>query len=218
MKLRQSILGLAAALLSIGLIGVGISQSFDPLGGLNDAQKRALDEPFKGITTDGQVIGGLYPIAVTGITTAPARNAAEAFLAGLSAEQRARADGKPFFLFLHTLDTHGPRYQNNTATTWLDAGFDAQRDAYLRSWDALIHEPNLSFTDADQQRLVNLYDGGVAYADSTVGEVLAALEARVVRGRARALWCEVEHACRRVRLARLVRRIRDRLEKETPAH
>ena len=50
--------------------------------------RRALDEPFKGITTDGSVIPGLFPIRSTGVTTEPVRLAAEAFLESLSAEQR----------------------------------------------------------------------------------------------------------------------------------
>jgi hypothetical protein len=42
------------------------------------------------VTADGNVIGGLFPIRATGVSTAPVREAAERFLAGLSPEQRAR--------------------------------------------------------------------------------------------------------------------------------
>ncbi len=77
---------------------------------------------------------------------------------------------KPFFLYIHSLDTHGPRYTNNTATTWLDPAFPAQRDAELRAWD------DGNFTAADQQRISDLYDGGVQFADASVGEILAALD------------------------------------------
>jgi hypothetical protein len=43
---------------------------------------------FVGVTTDGTVVDGLYAIKSTGVTTSPVRNAAAAYLAGLSAEQR----------------------------------------------------------------------------------------------------------------------------------
>jgi hypothetical protein len=45
-------------------------------------------EPFKGITADGELESGLFRIKSTGVTTEPVRKAAEAFLAGLSEEQR----------------------------------------------------------------------------------------------------------------------------------
>ncbi len=50
----------------------------------------ALREPFKGITTDGSVRGGLFPLQKTGISTSPITDAAGAFLASLTPEQRAR--------------------------------------------------------------------------------------------------------------------------------
>jgi Protein of unknown function (DUF3500) len=55
-----------------------------------EAERRGLAEPFKGITTDGNVVQGLFPIKPTGVSTAPARQAAEKFLASLTAEQRAK--------------------------------------------------------------------------------------------------------------------------------
>ena len=55
-----------------------------------DAESKGLAEPFKGITADGRVAPGLFPIRSTGVSTAPVRNAAERFLASLTAEQRAK--------------------------------------------------------------------------------------------------------------------------------
>ena len=52
------------------------------------AATAGLAEPFKGITTNGQVEPGLFPIASTGVSTEPVRVAAEAFLAALTPEQR----------------------------------------------------------------------------------------------------------------------------------
>jgi hypothetical protein len=55
-----------------------------------DAERKGLAEPFKGITADGGVAPGLFPIHSTGVSTEPVRNAAERFLASLTAEQRAK--------------------------------------------------------------------------------------------------------------------------------
>jgi hypothetical protein len=55
-----------------------------------EAEARGLAEPFKGITTNGDVVPGLFPIRSTGVSTVPVRSAAEAFLATLTLEQRAK--------------------------------------------------------------------------------------------------------------------------------
>lgn len=55
-----------------------------------EAEARGLSEPFKGVTTDGKVVSGLFPVRSTGVSTAPVRNTAEAFLATLTPKQRAK--------------------------------------------------------------------------------------------------------------------------------
>lgn len=50
----------------------------------------ALAEPFKGITSNGTVQPGLFPIRSTGVSTEPVRTAAAAFLNALTPEQRAK--------------------------------------------------------------------------------------------------------------------------------
>lgn len=55
-----------------------------------DQEKRAIEEGFRGVTTDGEVIPGLFAIRSTGVSTQPVREAAEKFLAGLSEAQRKR--------------------------------------------------------------------------------------------------------------------------------
>ena len=52
----------------------------------NDA---ALAEPYRGITS-GSAERNLFPIRATGVSTEPVRRAAQAFLAALTPEQRAR--------------------------------------------------------------------------------------------------------------------------------
>ena len=56
----------------------------------NTMNERGLAEPFRGITTDGNVQPGLFEIRSTGISTAPVSAAADAFLATLNADQRQR--------------------------------------------------------------------------------------------------------------------------------
>ncbi len=48
-----------------------------------------LAEPFKGITSNGMLATGLFPIRATGVSTASARAAATAFIGSLSVEQKA---------------------------------------------------------------------------------------------------------------------------------
>jgi hypothetical protein len=55
-----------------------------------DSVRRGLAEPFKGITANGEVAPGLFPIQSTRVSTDPVRNAAERFLTSLTAEQRAK--------------------------------------------------------------------------------------------------------------------------------
>ena len=55
-----------------------------------DAETKGLAEPFKGITTNGQVMPGLFAIHSTGVSTELVHKAADAFLSSLTVEQRAR--------------------------------------------------------------------------------------------------------------------------------
>jgi hypothetical protein len=56
-----------------------------------DAEAKGLAEPFKGITTGGTPVPGLFSIRATGVSTEPARQATRAFLEGLTDEQRRNA-------------------------------------------------------------------------------------------------------------------------------
>jgi hypothetical protein len=56
-----------------------------------DYETKGLAEPFKGITTNGVVMPGLFSIHPTGVSTAPVREACEALLAALDPGQRAKS-------------------------------------------------------------------------------------------------------------------------------
>jgi len=85
--------------LLIGLLGSGITahaqqpssdraERFQRLS--KEAESRGLAEPFKGITTDGNLVPGLFSMRSTGVSTEPVRQAADAFLTSLTQEQRAK--------------------------------------------------------------------------------------------------------------------------------
>jgi hypothetical protein len=61
-----------------------------PGGRPPDDRAKAATDPFKGITTDGTALKGLFKIEATGVSTGPVRKAAEAFLAGLTDAQLAK--------------------------------------------------------------------------------------------------------------------------------
>jgi hypothetical protein len=52
--------------------------------------RKSLAEPFRGVTTNGEVVPGLFAIRKTGVSTEPIVDAARSYLVALSAEQRAR--------------------------------------------------------------------------------------------------------------------------------
>jgi hypothetical protein len=55
-----------------------------------DYEREGLAEPFRGITTNHELVPGLFEIKPTGVYTEPVRNAAEKFIATLSSVQLAR--------------------------------------------------------------------------------------------------------------------------------
>jgi uncharacterized protein DUF3500 len=55
-----------------------------------DYEREGLGSPYLGITSNHEVIPGLFEIKPTGVSTEPVRNAAEQFIASLANEQLAR--------------------------------------------------------------------------------------------------------------------------------
>ena len=96
-----------------------------PAGYVENALK-AVAEPFKGITSDGTVVAGLFSIQKTGVPTDSIRAAAEEFLASLNPEQRVDT--------LFPVDTVEWRKWSNIHRTLMRHGIpffemtDAQRD------------------------------------------------------------------------------------------
>ena len=53
-----------------------------------EREAKALAEPFKGVTANGEIQPGLFPVKPTGVSTAPLVAAATAFIASLTPEQK----------------------------------------------------------------------------------------------------------------------------------
>jgi hypothetical protein len=94
------------------------------LQALVDERAGALREPLRGLTTDGTIRPGLFPLQATGVSTAPITQAALAFLGALSAGQRQRAvfppgaDERRKWLNIHpNLFRHGVMLEDLSAAT-----------------------------------------------------------------------------------------------------
>jgi hypothetical protein len=116
-----------------------------PTGYVENALK-AVAEPFKGITADGMVAPGLFPLQRTGVPTDSIREAAEEFLASLNPEQRAKTlfpvdavEWRKWSNIHRTLMRHGMPFFEMTATqsdralavlkeTLSTQGFETARD------------------------------------------------------------------------------------------
>ena len=91
MKKRLFLLACFGLFLTAALFdGTGLSQRPNPKKRWGERARQALAEPFKGVTTDGKALPGLFTIKSTGVSTEPVRKAAQAFLAGLSESQREK--------------------------------------------------------------------------------------------------------------------------------
>ncbi len=78
---------LKSSLVLVVALVVGVATTF---GAAAQFGARALDEPFKGITTDGTPVAGLFAVRSTGVSTEPVARAANAFIAALTPEQRSK--------------------------------------------------------------------------------------------------------------------------------
>ena len=77
---------------------------------------------------------------------------------------------QPWFLFLWALDTHDPYYPPPGFDRWRDPGYTGPIDGSAESVRRVR-------TPADVQRLVDLYDGEIAYVDQEFGRLIDFLRA-----------------------------------------
>jgi len=98
---------------------------------------------------------------------------------------------RPFFLWLHYFDPHDP-YEPPAKYRGFDAGNVSARsgdrrtdlEQEKRTTTERARDAGYIFTPKDVQHLINLYDGEILYADSEIGRVLAALDARGITSHA----------------------------------
>lgn len=85
-------------------------------------------------------------------------------------------DDKPFFLWNHYMDTHGP-YEppGEFGTLYTDRLLSGRNAQSL--YQQAIKDPG-SITDQERQLLIDLYDGEIRYNDEQVGEFLDELRRR----------------------------------------
>lgn len=81
----------------------------------------------------------------------------------------------PFFLYLHTLDTHAPHYVHNGHDMWVDR---SKRIAHSLAVDRAQEEgdPLSLKTNAGKLYYRGAYDGSIHYADHQIGVIVSKLE------------------------------------------
>lgn len=87
---RRNILSTISGGLALTLLtknGIAQQAAFDP----NEIGRRALQEPYVGITSDGKIRGDLYRIEKTGVSTAPVAAAVQKWIDTLTPQDRKRA-------------------------------------------------------------------------------------------------------------------------------
>jgi hypothetical protein len=107
------------------------------------AETPGLADPFKGITTNGQVEPGLFAVKSAGVSTTPVRQAAESFLAALSPEQRRKT-------IFEVKDDEWRKWMNQSFYVRQGVSFDemspAQREAAFGLLRASLSARGLTLT------------------------------------------------------------------------
>ena len=86
--------------------------------------------------------------------------------------EQAGEAGKPFFLYLHLLDTHFPHVLESPYDQWAQPiKSDQIKDG------APVDKYHCSFSTIEQNYLRGLHDGGILYADTHLGKLIEKLRA-----------------------------------------
>lgn len=129
---------------------------------LRDVSAGLWAEPFKGVTTNGEVVPGLFALAQTGITTEPARKAAAAFAASLSDAQRKKT-------LFPVDDEEWRRWDNRHFATRQGMGFFEMSEAQRKLALDLLRE-SLSAKGLQQTRDVMNLNGTLGELTGNFGE------------------------------------------------
>lgn len=118
------------------------TQGLDRGAQLQEQQNQGVADAFRGVTTDGGVIPGLFEIRSTGVSTEPVRAAAEAFLDGLNEQQRAQT-------MFGLDDSEWRRWDNRPRVPRQGVGFD-EMSAGQRELAFALFEASLSARGFEQ--------------------------------------------------------------------
>jgi hypothetical protein len=156
---RIRIAQLCCGVLVVGLIGLAATRN---VGAVAQERQDPLAEPFRGVTTHGNVITGLFPIRATGVSTAPVRAAADTFLAALSPEQRAKTA-------FPADDIEWRRWNNIHRAAREGVSFEEMSEAQRASATALLRA-SLSAKGLEKSRAVMRLNGHLAELLDRPGE------------------------------------------------
>jgi hypothetical protein len=147
------------------LLGVVLAQT-EPGGKRGPRKQRdsfsALDnDPFKGITAGGKLQPGLFSVKATGVSTEPMRQAASAFVAGLTDEQRKRT-------LFPVEDSEWRKWDNRHFASRQGTGFFEMTDAQRKLAHGLL---SASLSAKGHQQATDIMN-----LNGTLGELTGNLE------------------------------------------
>ena len=89
-----------------------------------------------------------------------------------------RHSSEPFFIYLHTMDTHFPHPLDAPYDQWKIPGYTSDQMDDTR----VLKFSGCSFSERDKQQLSGMYDGSLLYADHHIGRLLDKLDALGLSG------------------------------------
>ena len=108
-----------------------------------ERETEAFTEPFRGITTDGRVVPGLFPIHSTGVSTGPVVEAANAFLSRLEPAQRDIATFPALGIEWRKWTNQANYFRDGL---WFEKMTEAQREAAFAMLGASLSAKGLKLT------------------------------------------------------------------------
>lgn len=89
----------------------------------------------------------------------------------------------PFFLYLHTVDTHRPHFLESPYNQWLDPTYDGSHLGSDKMLEVVWTRDGSPLSRADIEQLRGEHDGSIRYADHYIGALMARLDALGLRER-----------------------------------
>lgn len=95
--------------------------------------------------------------------------------------EEVKKDDKPFYLFLHYIDAHNPLkapipYHKKFLDKRLEKEIDKKKVSLMADNPLRYYTQDIRLTEYENEYLIALYDGEIAYLDSKVGEIVSYLK------------------------------------------